>query len=140
MARILSVLLIIVVAAGTYPGTSAAQAASTCSVFAGAIDDAEKSMSAEHAEGVADNSAPRATLREQRIANYLQAAAINLTLMTRHNCPPRKMPIDTRAYYLDALKCGNAQMQRSSSAESPPECDRAKWQRMFGDSAGPERK
>ena len=140
MNRVSGVICIIVAAVLTLTTTAAAQASSACSGFTAAIDDAEKAMSAEHADGATDNSAPRATLREQRIANYLQAAAINLTLMTRHNCAPRKIPVDTRAYFLDALKCENAQMQRSSPSESPPECDRAKWQRMIRDPAVAERK
>lgn len=108
-----------------------------CASFTQAVTASEKAMAAEDADGVADNSAPRATMRELRINKELQLVAINLGLMARHGCAPRPYPVSTQAYMLPALECANAVMRRRLASDSsiPLECDRTRWRREVGGSA-----
>lgn len=105
-----------------------------CASFQRVIDASEKEMAAIYAEGVADNSAPRATLREQRTTNELQIIRLNVDLMVQHRCPIPALPITRSAYLLNALTCANERL-RNPSATSPAACDRETWRRMQPDSA-----
>lgn len=65
----------------------AAVAQVDCSSFETAIDNSLKLISMERASGIADNSAPRETMRAAKIANHLQVISINPNLMKEHKCP-----------------------------------------------------
>lgn len=103
--------------------------ATTCSILASTYEGASMDLAANRAEGVGDNSAPRATLRAMEDANTLAEARITLDLMRDHKCAlPKSAP--TSIFYLsDALSCATDRL-KSQGAGSPPSCDRSKWKRL----------
>jgi long-subunit fatty acid transport protein len=119
------------VAFALLPAALMAQAtSSSCEQIDRAVAQSEKEMSQSWASGIADNSAPRATMREQQISNDLQLIAINLALANQLKCPPRKQAVSKNAYFSSALACEAARLKQSSSdTSSPPECDLASWKR-----------
>jgi hypothetical protein len=91
-------------------------------------DNTSKNLAGNAASGVADNSAPRATLRAMEDANTLATAQVALDLMRDNRCAlPKQAP--AAAWYLNAaLTCATDRMKASGTA--PPEsCDRSKWAR-----------
>jgi hypothetical protein len=127
-------LLMIVFVASASTLEAQARPSTQCASFQRVIDESEKEIAAIYAEGVADNSAPRATLREQRTTNELQLIRLNLDLMIQHRCPVSSVPVTRSAYLLNALTCETERL-RNPSETSPAACDRATWQRVDADSA-----
>lgn len=93
----------------------------------------------EEAEGLTDNSAPRATLKAQKIQNLLLVISMNLQLMRDNGCPVKKDPISTARYMMPALQCNtellNARVAAMSGKSTtspglPPICDTLNWKPM----------
>ena len=103
-----------------------AQPKDLCSQLMEAYDQSAKSASLSWAQGVGDNSAPRATLRELEISNQLIARQINLTLMIQYKCPLPRTPASSNEYISNAVSCSTALLMNK---KSPPECDLKKWKR-----------
>ena len=103
---------------------------SGCDALERSISQSEKTMSMIWAEGITDDSAPRATLREQKTTNELQLVATNTAIAIQLKCPPRKQPVARNAYLSPALKCVTARMKQGSGDTSrPEECDMSTWNR-----------
>ena len=140
-------ILISVAAAAPKVTKSAKPAAvsSTCAKLTRDYENASKTLAANEAEGVGDNSAVRATMREAQNANTMSEAKFTLDLMTANKCKiPGEAPTSIR-YLLPAMECRTAQLQRSNARASarlndqaaPVEdpstvdkCDRSKWERL----------
>lgn len=99
----------------------------TCDVLSDAVELEIKKSAAVFAEGFTDDSAPRATLREMRIANSLSLAQINLNIMAQNKCPPRQQPVNPMDYLTDALSCELAQQKGEKDS---PACDKGNWKRL----------
>jgi len=95
-----------------------------CSAFDSAIDTSLKLISSERASGIADNSAPRETMRAAKVSNHLQVISINLMLMKEHKCPARKRPIVLGEFMKNALECELAMMK---GEKDPPACNFDNW-------------
>lgn len=103
-----------------------AQSSTSCTAFRAEIENQEKDLAAIQVDGLSDNSAPRATLRQQKRTNALTRIAISVDLMAQNKCPPLSAPIDELAYITDALACETALLERKSD---DPACKRADWKR-----------
>ena len=98
-----------------------------CNRLSSDYEGLSKSISAITAEGVADDSAPRELVRQQRIGNEISKGSITLSLMTINKCGlPNEAPSDR--YSSAALSCSLATMK----GETGDACDRTKWQRDLG--------
>jgi hypothetical protein len=104
---------------------AAAQATGTCAALARDYDTASKDLADKEAEGVGDDSAPRATLRAMEDANTLAGARITLDLMRDNHCPLPKSAPNYIYYLASALSC---RTDRLKGTVSPPSCDRTTWQ------------
>jgi hypothetical protein len=87
----------------------------------------EQDLAEDHAEGITDNSAPRATLRAQRETNILLRAQMLIGMMKDAKCSLPKSPPSYVTYALPALTCRTDMMKSYSSKELPASCDRKKW-------------
>ena len=106
----------------TGPATSTPVGA--CATLAEDWSNAEKRLADNVVGGLGDNSAPRASLREQEDANTLAVAAMTLELMRAHQCPlPRRAPVAT-TYLSAALACSTARRTKGAETE---ECKRENW-------------
>lgn len=115
------------------PVRSAQQAAppNRCVTLANDYRRHEMNLADIDAEGVGDNSAPRATLREMRTANELTLANMTLQLMQAHRCALPDREPSGAAYSLAALQCRNAMMRMSpGQRDLPAECNRGGWERL----------
>lgn len=108
---------------------------SPCETLSAAVDDQIKKAASTFAEGITDNSAPRATMRELQIANSLSLVRINLDLMVQNKCPARKSPVDPMIYLSDALACEVA-LQKGD--KEPAACKRDTWQSPHAATASPK--
>ena len=98
----------------------------TCEALAADWKRFEQNMADRFAEGVADNSAPRATMREMREANDLALAQMTLQFMRDNRCPLPKRAPSAGTYLTSALECSTARL-KARGTETPPECDRSRW-------------
>lgn len=103
-----------------------AMAQQVCVDFERAVDNSLKIIASESAEGVADDSAARETMREARIGNHLQLISINLGLMRDQKCPTRKTPIYMGEFLKNALECSIARMKGEKDSAS---CSFENWKR-----------
>ena len=107
----------------------------TCASFDEAIEGALKEIAVRRAEGVGDDSAPRATLHELRINNQLLLLSINVQLRREHGCPPDDRPVSTVRYLKNALTCRtdrlSVQLGKEVAVDAdsgvPLSCDTASW-------------
>ena len=111
------------------PKTRPMPATTDCAAFSRAITESEQTMSMLKAEAVGDNSAPRAAVREQQVANQLTLASANLSLMARANCTLPTLPISLDAYPVDAIMCYGDLLRSRSGSPLPASCNRAAWKR-----------
>lgn len=110
-----------------------AQQPSACAKLSADYENASKALALLFAEGAADNSAIRATMREAREANLRNEARDNLDLMKAHNCALPLSAPSARPYLIQAMDCQTARMQQNSSRDvTKPESTR--------DIAGPLRR
>ena len=99
-------------------------AQNTCSALNDAVELQLKIAAQSQAEGLGDNSAPRATLRELEISNSLALARMNLDLAALNKCPARTKPLNPSIYLSEALDC-NIQMLRGN--KDSPACKMQDW-------------
>jgi hypothetical protein len=105
-------------------GAPASAQSALCTTLAVDYESASKDLGDNIAAGVADNSAPRATLRAMEDANVLIRAQQTLELMKAHKCAmPNRAPTGAR-YMLAALECRN---ERLRGTKDSPKCDRKTW-------------
>jgi hypothetical protein len=109
-----------------FASPAAAQpAGGRCTALAANYDQVDKAMASRFAEGVGDNSAPRATLREMEDSNGLAQAQIILSLMQANHCAlPDHAPSIGR-YLSAALACSTARLKGGAD---PAECKMETWQ------------
>ena len=112
----------------TRPAAGPPPVAGTCSRLAATYESTSKGLAATFAEGLGDNSAPRATLRTMEDANSLAKAHMTLDLMRDYHCPMPKDAPDSVYYLATALTCATDRLKASGSG-SPASCDRTKWVR-----------
>lgn len=107
---------------------ASAQSSNACSAFLTEVDRQEKELAFLQVDGLADNSAPRASYRQQKRSNALALIAINVELMSQNKCPPLSGPVDEFAYILAATACATAELERKPD-EIKQKCERQSWQR-----------
>lgn len=105
------------------PAAAAAQGAQLCQKLEGQIRNSEMNIASEFAEGVGDNSAPRAQMRELRAGNAWAQIQTMLTLMQMNNCPPVARVVSGTPYMLNALSCSTDRLRSSN----PDSCNRKNW-------------
>lgn len=103
-------------------------------------EDASKRLAQIHAQGLGDQSAPRATMREAESTKVLAGAGMTLELLKAHGCPlPTAAPSGTR--YANAARICNLAMleaRRAGIYTFPASCERRQWvqdqdsQELFG--------
>lgn len=104
----------------------AAAPSATCVALAADWTRIEQNLAVNLARSIADNSAPRATLRAIEDSNELTAASITLDLMREYRCPlPTSAPRSV-TYLESALSCATARLS-PGAGENPPPCDRSTW-------------
>lgn len=119
--------------ASSFPQVAAAQAApgakptALCPGLATQWDNVEKDLAAREANGVGDNSAPRATLRAIENSNDLARAQMVLSLMQAGRCSLPDSPPSYVVYLSNALSCATARLK---GTKDPVECDRKGWKKM----------
>lgn len=127
-------------AAPVHKKVAKASEASACKSLASDYDNASKNLAMLEAQGLTDDSAPRATMRETQSNNILNQARITMDLMKNNGCKSPTAAPSANIYLMDAIKCSTAVMKQSSEAailiaegksvsdfDRPPECDRSKW-------------
>lgn len=103
---------------------SPALAQSTCNALSETVESQLKKSALSWAEGIGDNSVPRATLREIEISNALAIARMNLDLMAYNKCPGRIKPVNPMIYMNEALDCN---LQRLKEVKDAPACNMQDW-------------
>jgi hypothetical protein len=101
----------------------------TCAALHLDYEETSKRMAMNHASGIGDNSAIRATKREAENTNILAEARLTLDLLKGNGCSlPKSAPSGAR-YYGSALRCHNDMLgvRLSGKYSFPPSCERAKW-------------
>lgn len=106
----------------------ASAAESACAPLARQWRGIEQDLAADYAEGLSDNSAPRATMREQRETNALLRAQMLLGMMRDNKCSLPKTPPSHVTYALPALTCRTDMMKNYAAKELPASCDRDNWE------------
>lgn len=114
--------IVAAVALGIIPITSFAQSPQ-CQKLLDDWEGSEKEKSYIHWGGVADNSAPRATIRAVEINSELITQSIILQQMITLKCSPPTSAPKTQRYWKNASECHLAK----GEAEIRDKCSRAKW-------------
>ena len=96
----------------------------TCEALARDWRNVEVHLAKNDAEGVVDNSAPRATMRAIQDNNELQLASMTLGLMRDHKCPLPKRPPSKVTYMLPAIECRTEELKGNYKAA---QCDSTNW-------------
>ena len=106
---------------------SPAAAPSRCTALQSDWRSVEITLAQNSAEGIGDNSAPRATLRAMEDNNALLRAQMTLELMRAAGCtlPARAPTVGT--FMLDALECQTERLRGVRAGEGV--CDTASWPR-----------
>jgi len=99
-------------------------AQSVCIDLGNAVEHQLKKSASDFADGITDNSAPRATLREVRTSNSLALARMNIELMGQNKCPPRTKPVDPMIYLGEALDC---ELATQRGEKDSPKCKLDEW-------------
>lgn len=107
--------------------TPPAKPLTTCEALALDWRSAEYDLAENYAEGMTDDSAPRATMRAAQDQNALLKAQIALTLMHDNKCSLPKRAPSSITYLLNALKC---QTEKLKGNFKSPECDHSTWTAM----------
>lgn len=98
-----------------------------CRSLEGAIEDAQKEISALGIGDIGDGSAFRATMRASQASAQQSAIQNNLALMQQFKCSPYSHPIFGHAYDSPATICVLARAARDPGMDTA--CDRSTWQR-----------
>lgn len=112
---------------------------SACKSLGDDYDAASKQLAANLAEGIGDDSAIRATMRESQNQTTLDRARMTMDLMKGNGCKmPTSAPSANRyltpalACQTDELKQSTARMTGASTDTSLPDsCDQTKWQPAY---------
>lgn len=110
------------------PAASAYAEDPRCSRLLKAYENAERIAASEYADGMMDNSAPRASMHHAAISNTLVERQMNLSMMIALSCPLPDDPASSTgaAFLISAIKCRTAQIKGDSKS---PDCELSKWQR-----------
>lgn len=108
----------------TSTGSAAFAQADTCANLKSRLESSSKSMAMIYADGVGDDSAPRATMRELRELNLKVDQLILLEFMKEHDCEFENAPPSTSLYLASALECANDQLQGNYESEK---CNFENW-------------
>lgn len=103
---------------------------SRCSALELSIKRVVQDMGETRAEGVVDNSAPRAAVRASEIAASQLEIQSYIALMSANHCSPYNGPLSPETYLLPAMKCRNDRMSATSKGQSdsqPASCERSSW-------------
>jgi hypothetical protein len=98
-----------------------------CAKLGADYENASKELAMTYAEGVGDNSAPRATMREARNGNVLEKARLTVELMRGNSCRIPTEPPSLARYLSPALACQTA-LLGAQGGNLPPACDMSTWQ------------
>lgn len=106
---------------------AAAPATGRCAALQADWRSVEITLAQDEAEGIGDNSAPRATLRAMEDNNALIRAQMTLELMRAGGCalPARAPQIGT--FLLDALDCQTEMLRGGRAGQGA--CETASWPR-----------
>ena len=115
------------------------QEPSICASLANDLEEASKKLALNVANGVGDNSAPRATMREAEDTNTLAQAKMTMDVMHNNGCKgPSFVPSASR-YGLASLTCATAKQKIRNRElidrldnkfviyDLPAECDTQTW-------------
>ena len=108
------------------PASSPAPKLSTCEALAADWKRFEMNMADRFADGVGDNSAPRATLRAIEEGNDLLKANLTLQFMRDNKCSLPKAAPSGSDYISAALECSTQRLKVGFEAAKAV-CDRANW-------------
>lgn len=106
----------------------AVTATSTCTILTNQWRGIEQDLAEDNAEGLSDNSAPRATLRAQRETNHLLRSQMLLGMMKDNKCAQPKSPPSYVTYMLPALTCRTDMLKNYAAKELPASCKKDTWQ------------
>lgn len=112
---------------------SSAMAQNTCTALADAVEWQLKNAAQNRVEGIGDNSAPRAALREAKTANSLALIQLNLQLMVINKCPARTKPLDPNFYFGDAAECSTQLLRGNKDTAA---CNLKDWKGLGTSSEG----
>ena len=84
------------------------------------IESNLKRIAMTDAEGIGDNSAPRATMRQQQITGYKTDIQTTLNLMAAQKCKLPKATPNAAKYYSSAMSC---QLKNMSAKNQDERCD-----------------
>jgi len=84
------------------------------------IESNLKRIAMTDAEGIGDNSAPRATMRQQQITGYKTDIQTTLNLMAAQKCKLPKASPNAAKYYSSAMSC---QLKNMSAKNQDERCD-----------------
>lgn len=123
--------LVFLATASLWPQVTIAQArasspAESCSELHRQFDFIHRQIAMKDAEGVADDSAPRATMRELEMLNMRQEQLILLEFMRMRSCSAPSRVGGAVLYMLPAMNCRLARMR--SDADTEEKCDMSKWE------------
>jgi hypothetical protein len=122
------------------PAKKAAEPA-ICASLASDYEGASKKLAMLKVEGIFDNSAPRATMRETQSTNIMEQARFTMDLMKNNGCKgPTAAPSADR-YMSAALDCMKERATRTAdaawakldgkpaaiSSEPPTQCEQTSW-------------
>lgn len=108
----------------TSTGSAAYAQADTCANLKSRLENSSKSMAMIYADGIGDDSAPRATMRELKELNLKVDQLILLEFMKEHDCEFESAPPSMSLYLSSALECANDQLQGNYESEK---CKRDNW-------------
>jgi hypothetical protein len=98
----------------------------TCARLNGEMEQLKKSLAMNFADGIGDNSAPRATMREAQYQSLLGRVRLTMDLMRDNRCKmPTSVPTGVE-YASAAIACASARME-AGGASSTASCDQSKW-------------
>ena len=106
--------------------TASAPRVSTCEALSADWKRFEMNMADRFADGIGDNSAPRATLRAIEEGNDMLKANMTLQLMRENKCTLPKTAPSGNAYLSNALDCSTQRLKVGIEAAKAV-CDRANW-------------
>eukprot|EP00919_Chromeraceae_sp_WS-2016_P016758 GHVR01040063.1.p1 GENE.GHVR01040063.1~~GHVR01040063.1.p1 ORF type:complete len:133 (-),score=10.37 GHVR01040063.1:55-453(-) len=86
-----------------------------------------KELSAIWADGIVDDSAPRATNRELKALNGRMIQSMSIDMMIAKNCPLPDQPSSFVIYLSPALAC-STEGYKGTKESIAAKCDRATWQ------------
>jgi hypothetical protein len=125
------------------PAHKSARKAATpaiCASLASDYDAASKKLAMLKVEGIIDDSAPRATMRETESTNIIDQARITMDIMKNNGCKSPTAAPSADRYITAAFACETAATKQSTAAlqaamqgnaapdsPSPAECDQSKW-------------